>query len=49
MIQFGLILVLPDKAWSWGSMKLQLFQPQGTRNGCFWVPFLTASLPLGQR
>ena len=30
-------------------MKLQLFQPQGTRNGCFWVPSLTASLPLGQR
>lgn len=28
MIQSGLILVLPAEAWSWGSMKLQLFQPR---------------------
>ena len=40
MIQSGLILVLPDEAWSWGSMKLQLFQPQGTMGvqGNWWNP-----------
>ena len=40
MIQSGLILVLPDEAWSWGSMKLQLFQPQGTMGvqGKWWNP-----------